>query len=69
MSRHDLLPIPSRRSEITLTEKPQKRHTGGSETLILTLSGATKFNFRKHIEQKGFRTELETKLKKVFFRH
>lgn len=50
MNRSILPPIPSVCFENTLTKKTQKRHTGGSDVLIFTLSGAVKFNFRKRKE-------------------
>ena len=46
-----LLPIiPSTRSEPTFLEASKKRYRGGINILVLTLSGAVKFNFRKKKE-------------------
>lgn len=50
MNRGILPPIPSMCFEITLNKKGERGFSGGKPILILTLSGAVKFNFRKRKE-------------------
>lgn len=50
MNRSDLPPISLKGFEVHLSETSQDRYKGGSNILILTLSGAVKFNFRKRKE-------------------
>jgi len=50
MNRSDLPPIPSTRSQLELNRKSKRGFVGGKPILIFTLSGASKFNFRKRKE-------------------
>jgi len=47
IDRHLLPPISSKGFEIPLNKKTQRGFVGGKPILVLTLSGAVKFNFRR----------------------